>query len=79
MLALDRLEKRQELLEEGTEQSRAAKTNLRQRLTVHLHNLLNALNLRELRVSIHGKAVIDTIDSKMARDATKSEDWEKLV
>ena len=79
MLAANRLEKRQELLEKGTKQSRAAKTNLRQCLTVHLHNLMNALNLRILRVSIHGKAVIYAIDSQMTWYATESEDWEELV
>ena len=40
---------------------------------------MNTLNLRHLRVSIHGKAVIYTVDSQMARDATESEDWEKFV
>ena len=79
MLSPERLEKSQELLEKGPEQSRAAKTNLRQRLTVHLHNLLDTLNLRILGVSIHGKAVIYAIDSQMARNATESEDWEEFV
>ena len=69
----------EELGEEGCEQSRTSKTNLRQSLTISLNDAINSDNFRVCRVSIHGEAVAYAINSKMTRNATKTENWEASV
>ena len=77
--ALGRIHIVQELLEKRGEQGRSSKADLRECLPVSIDDALDADDLWILGVSIHGKAVTDSVDAKMAWNTAKSEYWEAPV
>ena len=48
-------------------------------LPVSINNALDTKDLWILSITVYGKAVTDTILSKMAWNAAKPEDWEASV
>ena len=69
-----------ELIEEWCKVSWSAKSDLRQCLSVGSKDVLDASwDFRVLRISIDSEAVINTVDTHVSRDTSKSEDWETLV
>ena len=69
----------EELGEEGCKQGWTSKTDLRQSLTICLNDAINSDNFRVCSISIHGEAVAHAINSKMTRNAAKTENWEASV
>lgn len=68
-----------EFLQKWREKGWTAKTNAWQSLSVGRHDLIDSEDLWIRRVAVHGKAVVHRVDSKMARNTSKTEDWERLV
>ena len=68
-----------ELSEEWCEIGRTSEANLRECLSVSCKNVLDCEHLRVCWVSVHGEAVIDTVDTHVSWDTTESEEREHLV
>ena len=69
-----------ELFEKWAEEGWSSKPDLRESLPVCSKNILDAVwNFGILRISVNGKAVIDTVNAHVPGDAAKSEEWEASV
>ena len=68
-----------ELAEKRGKQGRSSESDLRECLPVGIDDALNSFDLWILSITVHGKAVADSIDAKMARDTAKTEHWEASV
>lgn len=79
LLILCRNEQVEKFLKEWCEQGWTTEPDLTLGLAICSNDLLNAIDVWHGHVTIHGKAMADTIDSHVSRDATKAKDRELFV
>ena len=79
IFSIERLYIRFELFKQWREVSWAAQADLWKSRSVSLQHSCNSVAIRILRVTVDCKAVSDSIDSHVSRNASESEDWETLV
>ena len=68
-----------ELGKQRCEQGWTCKTDVRECSSVGVNNCLDSVDVRILSVTIHGKAVVYTILTKMTRNTAKTEDSKESV
>ena len=74
-----RLHVSHELGEQRAEQGRPAQSDMRQCLPVRLHYILDTADAGVARVAVHGEAVVDRVDAKVARNTAEAKHWEASV
>ena len=80
LLRLDsRLNVSHEFGQQWCEQGRPAQPDLRQRVPVRLHYVLDAADAGVARVAIHGEAVVHRVDTEVAWNATEAKHREASV
>ena len=68
-----------EFFQERSEEGRSPKSNLIERGFIDVSNLLDALDLRILSLTIDCKTVVNSIDTHVMRYATETKDRERSV